>query len=70
MGSADDVNSIVEYVNAEDAKRAKTELADTQFNGRAVFIREVCSVKLRCSFADGCQGPRTKRSLRCASYSG
>lgn len=32
---------IVEFANAEDAKRAKEDLADKQLLGRPVFIREV-----------------------------
>lgn len=35
--------SIVEFATQEDAARAKEELSDKAFMGRAVFIREVSS---------------------------
>lgn len=35
------LRSIVEFATADDAARAKNELADKAFMGRSVFIREV-----------------------------
>jgi hypothetical protein len=57
--------SIVEFGNSEDAKKAKAELADKQFMGRSLFIREV-----RFGPSSLTTGPRGNRSIRCTPYSG
>lgn len=46
LNASADLISIVEFSNADDAKKAKEELADKTLLGRPVFIREVRLVYL------------------------